>query len=330
MIFGERVPEMLQAAEAVGLRITADEVSDAHRRAFISKPTIISLGRYGSESVYPLGTTVQLIEYAKLKQKFGADYHRIGWELWLLGFPVGEQYWRRPLQNASDKLAEIAKLITDAGEIGEPPILSETGVTLLEAVSHKRSQSPAIGVFRRRLRRSDYETALRQIFDIIMGTFKRPSEGGEAKHQAFVLARILGVMPAKKKRRPALAPRLPIMLVDEFEQMLETISKVVCKHLHDPLAPFSNEDIAEGRNELTMLLDVLLSLEQVERSIYGQSSPILNMLGLITRDMGPRRHSYLLLAWLIVRKIPSIAEGAREFLDATYYRRGSYLLPTAA
>lgn len=318
MIIGERVPDILKAAEVAGLRITQDELSATHRRDLIPRPNTRSLGYgRGTESIYPWGTTNQLIAYGRLKQQFGTDYERIGWELWRLGFPVGDRYWRTPLLQASATLAHVAHWAIDAGDSGEQSILSEKAITAIEIVTHKRSQTRAIGAIRRKLR-GRFPALLTMTLEVAFGFFKmrKQSDCAEHEYEKSVFARLLGTEAARNKRKPALPPSSFLIFVDEFATMLETIAGVFSKYLTDgPLNAFSEKEIVEAIYEFTMLFNFFLSIERVETQAYGRSSPALHLLALMARDMNVKRHAFFLVVWLVARKIPSIGRGTRQFLD---------------
>lgn len=209
MVRGESLSEVLKNAEQAGLRISRETPARRHRRGLIPQPLECRhLGyRRGTETIYPLHTTRQLIASERLFKKFGADYQRIGWLLWAGEFPVRSNYWQEPLQSARDQLLKLIDLVADCSEAGTP-IISDAAFEIIDAITKSRNKLCSMGTIRRRLHRDKLETALRVVFEVLIGVFRPAHQQPECdKVQATVVARMIGLVAAAKKRKqPLLIP----------------------------------------------------------------------------------------------------------------------------
>lgn len=318
MIAGERNADIVRAVEAAGLRITQQTVVQRHRLGLIQRPRHRGLGRgRGSESIYPWGTGAQLIAAERLVQRFGPDYERVGWALWIEGRPVASRYWRVPLEEACCNFNDAIRCFSDRSEGGKP-LLSDVLIDAIEEIPRRRNKLGVTGLLRRMLHQAAFGTLLRALMEVAIGTYI-PShlQFEEDAKQEFVMGRMLGAIPAKKKRKQT-TRELGAIELKEFEHMLKLLGRKISKLKRNELATISEHEVVEARNELTCLVDLFCSIEQVQRMAYGSSSLPLRLLAAIVRDLNVTRHAHLLLFWIVARRIPAVGRGAKQFLDQIY------------
>lgn len=316
MISGETTAEILQSAELAGIRITAEVLARHHRRGLVPKPQTRPLrsGR-GTESVYPLGTANQLVALERLVKKFGCDYDLIGCLLWEEGYPVDERYWRGPIEKMNNVYCATKDRFTDRdGGI----YLADKAMAEIERIAKSRNKLAATGLIRRALHRELFVTLLRAVMEVAIGAFVPSGLRSEPDaEQEFAIGRMLGITPAKKKRKS--------MLVGDqsgvpcFESMLQTISKKISKLNSTYVSKLQDTEIIDARNEVTMLLNVFCAVEQVQRVAYGRSHPALHLLAEIVGDANVGLRACIILLWTVVRKIPAVKHGAKSFIDEIYF-----------
>src|SRR5208282_3006868 len=96
----EPADRIIELASKEGVTLSRRQLAEWHRYGLIRKPKQSRLGRgKGSESIYPRGTARQAMACAVLMARFTSK-RRVGWELWVLGYPVAERFWRAPLKRA--------------------------------------------------------------------------------------------------------------------------------------------------------------------------------------------------------------------------------------
>ncbi|MGO9330535.1 MAG: hypothetical protein ACLQJ0_20795 [Steroidobacteraceae bacterium] len=311
----------MRTAEAAGLRISRATVARRHRLGLIQSPQRHFWGRgLGSESIYPWGTAAQLVASELLVKKFGTDYQRIGWLLWIEGFPVGPQYWREPLERACIAFNDAVKRFSDRSQGGEP-LLSDMAMDAIEAVIKSRNKLSTTGLLRRTLHQAGFETLLRALTEVAIGTYIPSHLQLEPDtQQAFAMGRALGTRSAKNKRKHTALPEFGRIEFREFEDMLKHVGNKISKIKSNQLAVISENEIIEARSELTLLLNFFCSIEQVQRQVYGRSSQFLRLLVSIVRDLNVTRHAHMLFFWILVRRIPAVGRGAKQFLDEVYHQ----------
>ena len=316
MILGERGSEVLREADAAGLRITFNELSATHRRDLIPRPFVRPLEHgAGTESIYPAGTSNQVIAYGRLKQKFATDYQRIGWELWRRGYSVAEEYWRLPFQHAS-KTHDYAVRAVIATTENQASGLSETAMAAIEDVSRRRSPTKLFGILRRSVR-SGSQTICRIAIQVAAGRFDAIPyfDSAEEKNENFIMGRLLKLETAKKKRKLLRAPSPFNVSVIELIDMLKSISREFAKQGRCKVCVFSEQELRVASNEILTLLNFFAQIAKVEMQNSGRSHPTLALLAAIARDMNVKRHAFLARCWAVVRKIPAVNEGAQRYLD---------------
>lgn len=325
-IAGDSAEQISQAAARQGFRISPRSLWRTSRRGLTPKPYIRSLGRgRGKTTIYPFGTTAQVIAHARLQKRFGRNHKRIGWELWQQGFEVAPCYYERPLRAAGETWYSISSMIARHGA-GEEPEFAETLIgTIDKLVESQRLPTRLLGRLRRALKPDLLSTLIGTVFRTIAGySEKQEDKIGE---QLTLLERCLGFSASFKKTKVAQSALeiTPSELADMLRLMASAFAAAEC----DLLDAFSEAETVQARYELKMLFDIFLSVEFVQRQTYGSSTRALQLLRLLSDDFTPTRHAFLLRAWQIVRQIPIVRAGAHELI-ASVTRPADFRLVTAA
>ena len=203
---------------------------------------------------------------------------------------------------------------TDDGGISP----SDKAMAEIERIAKSRNKLAATGLIRRALHRELFVILLRAVMEVAIGAFVPSGLRSEPDaEQEFAIGRMLGITPAKKKRKS--------MLVGDqsgvpcFESMLQTISKKISKLNSTYVSKLQDTEIIDARNEVTMLLNVFCAHEPVQRVAYGRSHPALHLLAEIVGDANVGLRACIILLWTVVRKIPAVKHGAKSFIDEIYF-----------
>ena len=196
---------IVEQAQQQGVTLSRRKLADWHRAGLIEKPDReFHGGPDGSESIYPHGTLRQAIACSILMKQFDS-IKRVGWELWMGGFPVAEHHWREPLREAHEMFRMFFSIAVDlenedSAEYGFEQ--SDAVDQLIRTVSDLPQAPPRLGVARRRLRGGSFNEFLSIMISTVIGAFE-VSEGatGENADPIHVLSRLLGTEPADTRRR---------------------------------------------------------------------------------------------------------------------------------
>jgi hypothetical protein len=169
-IDGETLDQILTAAKAANLDVTADQLRRWHRKGLLPRPRQVGLGRpsrvdgsrrRGTVVMYPLGTTAQLLALCELLKR---HHHldRAGWPLWWRGFDVVERYARAPLAKLAANLTTIRDA-TDGLDISMFEI--RQGLSARDAARRARALQNFAALVRRIVKPPD-ERRLKRLFGL--------------------------------------------------------------------------------------------------------------------------------------------------------------------
>jgi hypothetical protein len=213
-IYDEPADWIVQQARGRGVPLSRRKLADWHRAGLVRKPDREFLGgSHGSQSIYPRATLVQAIACARLMKQFGS-LERVGWELWMRGFPVAERHWRDPLHKAHKLFQLFFSIAVDRedNESEEYGFEQSDAVDRLIATAGRTPETPPrLGVARRRLRGDRFSEFLSIGVSSAIGAFQT-NEGAtdETADPIHILSRLLGTEPANHKAVPPAAPILAV------------------------------------------------------------------------------------------------------------------------
>jgi hypothetical protein len=326
-VYDEPADWIVDQAQQQSVKLSRRKLADWHRAGLIPKPDREFLGGPdGSESAYPGGTLRQVIACSILMKQFGS-VERVGWELWMRGFPVAEQYWRDPLRQAHEMFQLFLSVAASADDDDDlentGPEQSEAADRVIETVGELSETPLRLGVARRRLRRDGFKEFLGIVISTAIGAFTiTEGETGELADPTHILSRLLGVTPGRHKAAVPPSPLLSVTgraLAENLEAMAQFLPRIASSISPDTI---TESAFASAREELTFLAHSYLSVRQNEARIAPGSTPDLALLRQLFERLGPKEQAALLLIWLAVRSIP----GWRENLDVLRqaYPRGNY------
>jgi hypothetical protein len=314
-VYDEPATWIVERARGHGTVLARRKLADWHRAGLIAKPDRNFLGGpEGSESIYPRGTLRQAIACSILMKQF-ASVERVGWELWMGGFPVAEHHWREPLREAHEMFQlflSVAASSDDDDLENAGPEQSEAADRVIETVGDLSETPLRLGVARRRLRRDGFKEFLGIVISTGIGAFTiTEGETGESLDPTHILSRLLGAKPGRHKAAVPPSPLLSVngsAVAENLEAMAQFLPRIASS-----ISPagISEAELASARDEFIFLLRSFLSVRQNEARITPGSTPDLALLRQLLERLGPKEQAALLLIWLAVRSIP----GWRENLD---------------
>lgn len=157
----ESAAHLIEAAKNAGHTVTKDQLTRWHRADLLPKPRQVHLGRAGSESWFPTGTSEQLLELLRLKARY-RTLDKVRWGLWWGGYRVPTSRAREYITKliaANDNL--FGELVTDEGDLTDKAhaILDESSGNL-SAGTMRRA--------RRRIGKEDFDLFLQSL--LLLGT----------------------------------------------------------------------------------------------------------------------------------------------------------------
>jgi hypothetical protein len=313
-VYDEPADWIVEQTQQQSVTLSRRKLADWHRAGLIPKPDREFLGGAdGSESTYPGGTLRQVIACSIMMRQFGS-VERVGWELWMRGFPVEERLWRDPLRQAHEMFRLFLSVAADSDDDVENagPEQSEAADRIIETVGELPETPVRLGVARRRLRRGGLKEFLGIVISTAIGAFTvSEGESGELADPTHILSRLLGVTPGRHKTAVPPSPLLSVTgraLAENLEAMAQFLPQIARSISADTVTEVA---LASAREELTFLAHLYLSVRQNEARIAPGSTPDLALLRQLLERLGPKEQAALLLVWLGVRNIP----GWRENLD---------------
>jgi hypothetical protein len=325
VVYDEPADWIVEQAQQQSVTLSRRKLADWHRADLIAKPDQGFLGGPdGSESIYPRGTLTQVIACSILMKKFGS-VERVGWELWMRGFPVTEKHWREPLRQAHGMFQlflSVAASSYDDDSENTGLEQSEAADRIIETIGELSETPLRLGVARRRLRRDGFKEFLGIVISTAIGAFTiTEGETGELADPTHILSRLLGVTPGRHKAAVPPSPLLSVTgraLAENLEAMAQFLPRIASSISPDTIPESA---FASAREELTFLAHSYLSVRENEARITSGSTPDLPLLRQLFENLGAREQAALMLIWLSVRNIPGWRANLDELRAA--YLRGS-------
>lgn len=298
--YSESVGAIIAQAEGHGLKLTPRCIAEWHRAGLLPRPKKQGLGRgKGSASLYPIGTAEQAIachkELAQIR-----NFEVAGWQLWLRGFCVADEYWQKPIEQARRNIRKGTELIEEA-ETGDPVASDKLDYEIENFTSMANLPSP-YGAIRRRLRGDRFLEFFQSVLPAISGNFSRPlptaeDVGFERLFQNFLWGDVY-------KETYGLSPHLGISAAGLVEQ-IEKLSEFVPKRgqsLHE--VDFSQDEIHVARDEFLKLIRAFRFLRKGETADSAREPLELNLVIQLFSSAPIARQAAFILGWAYFREIP--------------------------
>jgi hypothetical protein len=289
--FTEPAGDLLSVARAAGFEISEAQLARWHRIGLLPKPRQQPLGRRkGSRTVYPPGSTDQLLALCRLHQR-ERSLTAVGWALWRNGFPVSERYWRSQFREAAvlwdqtratlDRLLypnhstapsqkALRRLMKLAG-ISSNPIFARIRKRVRTRKGLPKAKMPDNAVAENYLAHADedFQFFVLTILDVFLGRFKE-WPGSEKKRdlssEGKVIDRALGIHVARSNQIPGIGA----MLTESVAPIFTSRSSAFSTSMLEFLDHASDTDLAATRDEIFALLEMFGSLAPLLEWAFGK------------------------------------------------------------
>lgn len=264
----ESAGDVLAAARNGGFEITDWQLGRWHRADLLPEPIQEHvLGSAGSKTIYPKGTTNQLLAICQIIQVFPHSLQRCGETLWWRGFPVGKQYWRNVLEERAvwydEYLSKGFLKSTDGRD------------ERLESLRTSRTSDKTFRQIRNRLRSRYFATFIELLAQVLRGDFDKWTNyiSDDSSADKLALDKAMGLGRARDETEVSRRPRL----YDDFEGVFELMSgRLGGTKLIDVYKDLSDERILQTRNEIRLFFLI------AQIAVVKQRNPSLQRLGLET------------------------------------------------
>ena len=306
--FTEPAFQLIERARAAGFPTSETQLARWHRAGLLPRPRQRSLGRgNGTQSVYPAGTTLQLLALCGHRQSVRA-LPDLGWCLWWDGYPVDQSLvveFLTTVGNELDKLLAIgAGFFSPAVDGGANQQHSLTRAALVQ-----QRLPPILAQARRRTGRDRFPDAIQQLFDLVFSD----QDATPTTADEQLVATALGLNRAKKDWMAGVGSLLPSDILPSLSVALGHIGKVRFADV-PRRAPFHEVEIA--RDEWRALRGVITSVGSLLGHVGGQYAFGLAAAGQIFSSMPLRWCAMMFLVWCRLREIPEFQQGGAAILDA--------------
>ena len=297
----ERAVDILVRVRNAGFAVSERQLKRWHFEGLLPAPAQAwSSGVPGSETIYPIGTSDQLLALCALRRSFRRST-AVGWLLWWHGFRVNDRYWKLPLRKLAashDKIApSLIRLVTTDDAIESAP----RTFRLFQRLRMMRVGNALFRQLRKRVGQGYFDTVMARLLEILAGDFEGWSAGAEfddpdVQHDKSAIRKALGLAPPPG-RNPAASHGVDD---EEIEQVLVLVSaRIGGARLADILRDCSDKQIAEARNELRGLLMLAATATLPGNDLKGKFG--LKVLSkYVTR--APFRTNGLILIYLLALK----------------------------
>ena len=240
----ETFAEIQAASVAAGFPVSSHQLRRWRGMGLLPGVQQVGKGRQvgGSETRHSLGTAAQVIAIGRLldeKEKLAG----VGWKLWMLGFPVREDHWRVPLENARKQIRGVRQMVRQAVKREEN---SDAQRTIFDLVDVEALSGTPIYAAMKRLPHELRATVARLAAEVVLGRLRM----GDDDELALIKS-VLGIEAAV----PVIGGQR--LAFDRIDHVLANLSKamnVASRAVIMPEPPF------EIRRELTEALAIIIKL----------------------------------------------------------------------
>ena len=281
----ESAESLVGIAAWSGFDIDKAQLAYWHRKGLLPAPDIARLGKgHGTESVYPAGTSEQLLVLCDIYQehKRTAD---IGWRLWLRGYPISDARIRGYVSTHARRFDRLR------GSTDEDPD------DIVNASETRRLPTTGLGMIRRHVGPKRFPTAVRVLLEVGVGDFNGFEDAGEAA----ILEKALG--------SPALGGNIG--------EALSLVSRLLRTPLNSSVVNATDDDLAEARKEFTSVFGMLRTFGAAAGSILGAQGFTLRLVSKTLRSLRPRDEAVVFALWLAMRTEPEVKAGYDELVGDT-------------
>lgn len=309
--YSESADAIIAQAKVRGLTLTRRSLAEWHRAGLLPRPKKQGLGQgKGSASLYPIRTAEQAIA-CQIELTQIRNFEVAGWQLWLRGFCVADEYWQKPIEQARRNIRKGTELIEEA-ETGDPVASDKLDQEIKNFTSMANLPNP-YGAIRRRLRGDRFLELFQSVLPTIIGDFLRPlfdaEDGGfERLFQNLLWGDV-------SKETDDLSPHLGIsaaVLVEQIEKMSEFVLKRG-QSLHE--VDFSQDEIHVARDEFLKLIRAFRFLRKGEAEFSRVEPRELNLVIQLFFSTPIAIQAALILGWAYFREIPGWSDRLNSIIS---------------
>ncbi len=282
----ELAQALLQAAASAGLRVTSTQLRDWRQAGLLPSPRQRGLGRgRGTETLYPAGSTEQLLALCELRKKC-RSLDTICWGLWWRRYPVSESRIRRLFEGQLAFPTAVRDRLQRDDEAAERDDDEDFGF-LIEEAGRGRLSSPSMRLIRKQVGSANFPKLLVILTNLFTGIDPYMFDG-----DSEILVRALA---DDNSSDAAVSP------VD--------ISRAFVPHkLSSALKAASIQDLEAARDEIRSVFELAREATALIELVVSPAFavPLLELF----RDPLPADGLHVILLWLQLRR----SQQARELL----------------
>lgn len=300
--------QMRSELDRSGVVISASRLERWRREKLLPAAKQIGLGRgRGSVVVVPPDSARQALEIDRLyKVREKRDW--VGWQLWMQGYWVGEQYWRAPMEGARAAFGHVAR---QARRYEHRSDISDSDLPALRARARSLARGTPFAAPLARIDEPMFETLLGVGSRLITGQFDGFNwDADEANEDRRAVINMLGT--ANAERQSIGGNKLAI--AKSIEAVLEEIAIAVGRLMRRRSI---NEPPREERREIAQAFEVVTGLYDMVSPLIGRSALGLRTANWIGRNPDIAVHSAMLLVWGELRAILHYQNGIAELHGET-------------
>lgn len=314
---GEPSASLIDAAKAAGYSLTENRLARWHRDGLLPRPIVKHLGQgRGTVSLYPCGTTRQLIDLLALRQGRGSLLD-VGFRLWLAGYPVSDRYSFDYLRDVAVQYDRIIRRLKEARDrlLSDDDEIQDEAWADLAKISTKRIEIKFVRRIRKRVGRKRFVTFLRIVLDVATGEFEGFSteyDNPSGSYDDSVLRAALGIMGIKARFLNGAL----LWLKDPIEQAFINLSHLFGSSTFPDIVDAIDRDrVPDIRGEFWTLLSGIAALANVYKQFSGTRLPGFYGISEIYELADARDLAWMLIAWSRMRQL-SWAQDYPKILDA--------------
>lgn len=319
--YTESADQVLNAVNAAGIALSRNQLSEIHRYDLIERPVQLArCDRPGTESFYPTGSSKNLIQLLRYRTSERMAYRDWAWDAVRSGHPMPSRFWSEGAKKGSNLIERIGHLLNvrrHTDELGAS--IPERGIKRIQAIAQTRLKSCVAAAMRRRSGKKHFSQVLVSVLNVAFGGYRIPlpiaeKDSAEESAATHKLGRALGLTPPAKKKLPGEAIAVYWnVIVEEVETMFGRMSGL-CADGEKGTQRIGPKQTERAALELIALFRHAHHLAEQMRQESKKVPPALALASVIFENLTFDQFLCMLVFWRGVRRIPSIAEGARNFL----------------
>jgi hypothetical protein len=292
--------------DCANVTITASRLERWRREELLPAAKQIGLGRgRGSVVMVAPECVAQALELDRL---YAVHRKRewVGWQLWMQGYWVGDQYWRPPMVQARAAFRDVTRQARSHLRRSES---RDTDLTALKNRTRLLARRTPFAAPLSIIEEPMFEWLLGFGIEIVTGEFEgfswKPSEADKDRRTVINL---LGA--ANAERQSISGNRLEI--ANSIEEVLREISQALRRLM---LRRSISEPSQEVRHEVAQTFEVGTALYDMLSPLFGRSAfglRTINRIGL-NQDIGV--HSAILLVWNELRQFSTLLRPRNEIAE---------------